>query len=346
MGARAEYKSYAEIHGQYRSLEQTLDYIGSRYGEIRDFFGAGNGDIVYTACGSSYWMGLSANLSMRLKTGRKTDAVKAGDVLLNGALYGAYADPLFVCPSRSGKTSEVIMALDILKKTYPNSKAMIITGDPNSPLAEKAGYKLFLPWAVERSICQTGFFSNLYLANVLIAEAAAGKTELFDDARRYLRNAPPLYKKHEETAREIAAKRPLSVVCLGGGRLYGVCVEGAYVVIEMAEMNANYYHLMEYRHGPIVTADRDTHVFILSSGSDGAFEKGIAADAAKAGASVHTVSCGGPDGEFDFSLEGDYPGEITALHYIYCMQSLAFSLSVARGRDPDSPGSLTSHIEL
>ena len=38
------------------------------------------------------------------------------------------------------------------------------------------------------------------------------------------------------------------------------------IVTEMAEQPANYYQLLEYRHGPIVAAGKNTVVFI--SGRD------------------------------------------------------------------------------
>jgi glucosamine 6-phosphate synthetase-like amidotransferase/phosphosugar isomerase protein len=46
------------------------------------------------------------------------------------------------------------------------------------------------------------------------------------------------------------------------------------------------------------------------------------------------------------SLDHQYSKEIVALHYVFCMQSVAFHYSVRRGKNPDRPGNLVPYIEL
>jgi len=293
-------------------------------------------------------MSLSACTTMQVRTGRHAFAVKAGDALLCGGDYkGIYQNPIFICPSRYGKTTEVLKAIGIMKAMYPESTVLAITEYADTPLEAMADLTLRIPWAAEESVCQTRSFSNLYLAAILMADIVAGRTALFEGARRYLDAAPGLYAKHEPMAAGIAASMPGSIVSLGCGLQYGVCIEGAYIVLEMAEFNANYYQLLEYRHGPIVTADKNTCVFILSRGGAEAYERKLAEDVEKTGAAVYVIACGQPDDvRSTFALGDAYPDEITALHYVFCMQSLAFHLSLARGRNPDSPGSLVPFIEI
>ena len=335
---KENYLSYGEIHTQYDSLKQTVDYMEARQNETADFF-KGNNDIVFLACGSSYWMSLSAHMSMRIKTGRRCYAVKAGDIVLCGEEYaGCFNDPVFICPSRSGRTGEVLKAISILKKEYPAARILSITGCENSPLVEMSNLVLPLPWSKEESVCQTKSFSNLYLASVLLAETLSGSEKLFNEARRFLKNAPEIYAAGEKKFAAAAEKKPNSIVCLGSGSLYGVCIEGAYIVIEAAEFNANYYHLMEYRHGPIVTANSNTVVFMLSMRGDDMYEKQLEADVKKTGAVIYSVS--------DFNLDNAYSKEFAALHYIFCLQSFAFHLSLKLGNNPDSPGSLSPYITI
>ena len=340
------YMSFHEIHKQYESLSQTLSYIDGNRDSLAGF--NGYGDIVFVACGSSYWMSLSASVTMHSRTGRRSYAVKAGDVMLSPGDYkGRYDKPVFICPSRSGRTTEVLRALEILRGLYPGAKALSIVEHENTLLESVSDYRLMLPWANEQSVCQTRSFSNLYLASLLIIDIWSGGNIIADSAARYFKAAPNLYERHRKRVAEIAAGKPRSIVCLSYGRYYGVCIEGAYIVIEMAEQNSNYYQLLEYRHGPIVTAGTDTAVFILSAGGNEKYESSIAREAEKTGAKVYSAACKANEyGADTFSLEGEYPGEIVAMHFVFCLQSFAFYLSLENGKNPDSPGELTPFIEL
>lgn len=344
----ANYKSYGEIHLQNSALEQTLALVRENREAIRAFF-APCREVVFLASGSSYWLSLSAHLSFRVKTGRRTCALKAGDVLLSpGEHAGQFDAPVFVCPSRSGRTSEVLRALEALKGMYPGARVLAMVEYPGSPLEQVADLALFLPWGNEESVCQTRSFSSLYLASVAMAAVVGEDDAFMAAATRYLKAAPELYRRHEaDIAALLDAGTPASIVCLGSGRQYGVCIEGAYIVIEMAQFNTNYYQLLEYRHGPIVTAGAGTLVFILSAPGCEEHERGLARQVAAAGARVCVVAGQAPGyGSTAFLLQGEYPHELVALHYVFCLQSLAFQLSLRLGNNPDSPGNLIPYIEL
>jgi fructoselysine-6-P-deglycase FrlB-like protein len=123
-----------------------------------------------------------------------------------------------------------------------------------------------------------------------------------------------------------------------------VTIEGAYIAIEMAQFDANYYQLLEYRHGPIVTAKPGTAVFICSGGHS-EHERKIAAEIRAAGAKVYAVVPSEVDwADYAFSLDGNYEKEIVALHFAFVMQSFAYHFAVSRGNNPDSPGNLVPYI--
>ena len=345
-----QYLSHEEIHGQYISLGQTLDYILDNKAQIVDFFSGGNntGDIVFVACGSSYWMSLSAHKTMKLKTGCRSYAVTASEVVLCPEEFrGSYDNPVFVCPSRSGLTQELLDAVDVLKSMYPGSRVMSIVEYPDNKLALKSDLTLNISWANERSVCQTRSFSNLYTACIAIA-AVLGDDEAFvENLREYLKNAASLYLKHETVIREIAASGAVkSLVTIGSGVQYGVAVEGAYIVIEMAQFDANYFQLLEYRHGPIVTAALGTVVFICSGElTAAAHERKIAKEIHEAGAKVYAVTLSAADwADYAFSMGGNYEKEIIALHFVFIMQSFAYHFALSCGKDPDKPGNLVPYI--
>ena len=340
-----QYLSHEEIHKKYISLEQTLDYILENKILIHDFFSE-IGDIVFVACGSSYWMSLSAHKTMKMKTGRRAYAVKAGEVILCPEEFkGLYDNPVFVCPSRSGRTRELLDAADILKSLYPGSRVLSVVEYTDNQLGTKSDMTLNISWANEKSVCQTRSFSSLYTACITIAAILGGDWAFIENVKKYIQNAPLLYLKHEAAAREIAdASKVNSLVTLGNGLQYGITVEGAYIVVEMAQFNANYFQILEYRHGPIVTARPGTSVFICSGGNE-EHERKIAGEIRAAGAKVYTVTPFDVDWvDYAFSMDGFYEKEIIALHFAFVMQSFAYHFAVSLGRDPDNPGNLVRYI--
>jgi fructoselysine-6-P-deglycase FrlB-like protein len=340
--------SHEEIHSQYIQLKKTLGYITENKTRIADFFSGGGstGDIVFVACGSSYWMSLSAHKTMRLKTKRRAYSVKASEVVLCPEEFlGAYDNPVFVCPSRSGRTKELLDAVDILKSMYPESRVLSVVGYAENELAPKSELTLNIDWANEKSVCQTRTFSNLYMACITIAAIAGGDLVLVENLKKYLKAAPELYLKHEAKIQELAdASKVNSLVTLGSGLQYGVTIEGAYIVIEMAQFDANYFQLLEYRHGPIVTSTPGTVVFLCSAGYAN-HERKIAEEIKAAGANVYAVAPSGAEwADYAFSLEGDYEKEITALHFAFVMQSFAYYFALSHSKDPDNPGNLVPYI--
>ena len=341
----AEYLSYEEIHRQYVSLRQTLDYMLENAGRLINFFRE-EGDIVFVGSGSSYWMSLSAHRTMKLKTGRRTYAVKAGDVVLCPDEYkGLYDNPFFICPSRSGRTRDLLDAMDVFKKAYPGAKILSIVEYTENELEGKSDLCININWANEKSLCQTRSFSNLYLASITLAAIIGGDNAFMEMLKKYLASAPELYASHEAHIRKLSDPRAVnSVVTLGGGLQYGVVIEGAYIVIEMAEFSSNYYQLLEYRHGPIVTGGQGTAVFICT-GLPEDYERKAAEEIRKTGAKVYAVASKHLDwADYTFSLNGGYCREILALHFAFVMQSFAHHFSIARNKNPDSPGDLVPYI--
>ena len=341
-----KYHSHDEIHLQYTSIRQTAEYIFNNNSIIKDFF-AEPGDVVFVACGSSYWMSLSAHKTMHLFTDRRTFAVKAGDIVMCPEEYTSqYENPVILCPSRSGRTKECLDAIDILQKAYPGCRVLSVVEYKENELSKKSDLTLYISWANETSVCQTRSFSNLYAAFITMAAVIGNKKEFAEQFKLYLNNAPLLYTKHESKIQALADPESVtSLVTLGSGLQYGVVVEGAYIVIEMAEFASNYYQLLEYRHGPIVTSDKNTAVFICSGGQTPEIEAKMAADIRETGAKVYAVACSDEHwADYTFSLEGGYVKELVALHFVFILQSFAHHFSIARGKNPDSPGNLVPFI--
>jgi fructoselysine-6-P-deglycase FrlB-like protein len=341
------YLSYEEIHSQHRAHVKTVDYLLQNGKRIADFF-ALSGDVVFIGCGSSYWNSLSAYKTMRLFTGIRSYAVKAADVLICPEEFkDLYSDPVFICPSRSGLTKELLGAVKILKSLYPRGRVVSITEYEDNKLAGISDLNFNTSWAKESSVCQTRSMANLYTAAVTMAAIIGQKYDFIEGLKRYLTIAPELYSEHESFIKTITDPANIdAVTCLGTGLQFGITIAGAYIVIEMAEFNANYFQLLEYRHGPIVTAGEKTAVFICSSDQSAGYEKKLAGEIRETGARVFAVTpVNRTWADHSFCIGGGFDKEITALHFAFVLQSFAFHFSVARGKNPDNPGKLVQYID-
>lgn len=343
------YESREEILKRSDAFQQTTRVVLDSEVEIRGFFQAHGGDVVLVACGSSYWASLSAHKTLKLALRRSVYAVKAGDVLMNPEEHArAYTDPVLVVPSRSGSTTEQLEAIRIFRESYGTVPVLSIVVYDNTPLESLSDLCLSIPWANEVSVCQTRSFSCLYLALILIAG-------LYDDALkqgmlRFLEVSEFLAQRDFPKVEALVSHSTSQprLIAIGSGRQYGVTIEGAYICVEMAQLPASYYTVTELRHGPVVTVNEHTVVVVCSMGTPLAIEEQMAREAKAQGAYILAVVSEGSFSGADtlFSLDGPYPPEAVALHYVFVMQAYAHFMAIARGLDPDRPGNLVRFIQL
>jgi fructoselysine-6-P-deglycase FrlB-like protein len=346
------HKSFDEIFGQGTALAQTLSATLKRKEEIKNFFlNADFDEIVFVACGSSYWASMSACMTMQEMIGKPCSMVKSGDMVMNKKFYQKkYRKPLIISPSRSGATSETLIALTMLKESY-DGKIFSIVEYEDSPILDISDFTIELPWANEISICQTRSFSCLYLCMVLVA-AILGKDEsLIADLRRYIND----FTQHSENAQNQIRKILEefkgwdSLVALGNGRQYGTVVEGAYINIEMAQIPAHYYTTLEWRHGPIVISKPNYLVAITSGIREArALEENMAAETRETGAKVFSISGSDDFAQKDYgvSLGWEARQETVALFSVMVMQGIAYHQAIHREVNPDKPGNLASWIAI
>lgn len=344
-----KYESYSEVHRQSSQLTATYEKVLSAKEELHAFF-EGSGDILFVASGSSYWASLSAAATMRLMTGRRCCAYKSGEIVLKPDEYkNMHNDPVLVCPSRSGSTTEQTDAARILKSHYPALKILSVVEYENSELEKMSDLFIGIPWACEKSVCQTRSFSCLYLAMITAAGIIAGNDGFLSEIRSYLVMREELEKRDEVRIKDFVDGLDEfgHLVTLGCGRQYGVVIEGAYIGIEVAQIMANYYSLLEYRHGPIVTGRKSTVVSVCSDDAKFALTESVIKDAKQNGSKVIVFAPVRTSdlADLSFTLGKECSDEISALHYIYLMQSFAWHMALRLGNDPDRPGSLKQYIE-
>jgi fructoselysine-6-P-deglycase FrlB-like protein len=345
------YEAYREIYEQGESLGRSLKHIRAYEHELKAFFSAKDHDeILFIACGSSYWLSLSAAATFEDLTGVRCTALKSGDVVLGPEPYlKAHPKALIIAPSRSGTTDETLRAIRIFKEAHGN-RVLAFAEYPDSPIAGEADLVIEIPWANEIGILQTRSFANLYLLCVALAALIGDDGALLKELEVYIASFPGHARRAEAFAESIVKDFPAcsSLVCLGHGRQYGVVIEAAYISVEMNRFPAFYYGTLEFRHGPIVICDPSFLVAIFSWGAGRDHEEKMASEIRGRGAKVLAISDMGDFQNADFRLgmgQGHRP-EVLALFGIMVMQGFAYHMTLRDGGNPDKPKDLVPWISL
>jgi glutamine---fructose-6-phosphate transaminase (isomerizing) len=338
------HQSYQEIRFGYQSMKHTYDYILNNKEWIFAPFLDRN-DIVFLGCGASYWASVSGAAIMQKKLGKKITLLKAADVVMSEEGYKyLYDSPLFIVPSRSGQSKETVLAINILKKAYPDHRVLSITMFEDNPLMKMSDVPLYLPWSEEISVCSTRSFNNIYLTMLLMAMILKG--EELEEFDRFFAMAETIYHHLDDQARSVvdAMENPL-ITTLGGGVQYGAVIAGAYILVEMAQWLSSFYQTLEFRHGPIVTAKKGSWIFISSLNphnhdcEDGLIKEIIAQDA--------NVVLFGRSEDLKHVINVrvvEFSDELRGSLFTTFMQLIAYHFSLKLGLNPDKPGELNRFI--
>jgi fructoselysine-6-P-deglycase FrlB-like protein len=256
--------------------------------------------VAAVGCGTSWYMAM-AYAGLRERAGHgETDAYPASE-LPAGRRYDRV-----LAITRSGTTTEV---LDLLGALPAGTRSTVLTADPGSPAAARAGHAVALPFADERSVVQTRFATT---ALVVL------RTQLGEDLGGAISDA------------EVAVHAPLpvephalgQVTFLGRGWTVGLAYEAALKCREAATFWSEAYPAMEYRHGPIAIAAPGRAVWLL-----GEVPPRLRSDVEATGAMfVHS--------------------RLDPLTDLILAQRLAVALAAHRRVDPDAPRHLARSVVL
>lgn len=344
--------TYSEIKQQYAALQQTYDYMQSKRAEIVAFVrGLQTSSVTFVGCGSSYCLSESAAFSVRLRAGIPASALAGGDLMLNPQRYRSLMEEtLIIAPSRSGSTSEVVEAVNLIRE-YKHVPVLALSCVAGSPLSQKADFTLELPWAFDNSVCQTRTVSNLYTANLMIAAFLGEDEKLLNDLAAAIRQGEAYMERVENAIRLAADFEWSNAVLLADGELQGIAAEGAIALTEIAKVQAHSFHLLDVRHGPMVTVGPDTLVIALLTADGTVHQQKLMKDIKSRGATViayadragivdqETVDLAVVSGaELDIAVQG--------IPFIFIPQIVALTKAERLGINPDSPDGLTAWVKL
>jgi len=345
--------TYSEVKQQYAALQQTYDYMMSKREEIVSFVrGQSVTSITYAGCGSSYTLSLSAAFSTRVRARMAANALAGGDLMLNVELYRPMLEhTLLVAPSRSGSTSEVIESLRLIKEAGLNVPVISLSCVEGSPLSQQADVALELPWAFDHSVCQTRTVTNLYTANLMIAAFLGNDETLLADIAKAIQHGEAYMERVEGLIREAVSFDWKSAVVLADGELQGLAAEGAIALTEIARAQARSFHLLDVRHGPMVTVGPDTLVIAAITGAGSKHQANLMRDIKEKGATIVAFADRAdaiPSEHVDCAIVAETELDVAAqgIPFIFIPQIAALDSAERQGVDPDKPDGLVAWVKL
>jgi len=339
--------THNEMRDTFNALEKTKNYIEEHWAIIEGFF-KGKNRIVFIGCGSSYSNAKSYAMICNMYTDVPAVALAAGDLLLHAERYKNIIDgSALIFISRSGRTSELIIALDAVKaQGYNVTTASFISAD-DTPLGEKSDLVLSTPWAYDESVCQTRCVTNAYFMAAYIVAKITGNKSVLADLCLVIAEGPTFMDNAEALAIKQAVKPWTHAVVLADAELEGVAEEGALVFKEVCQLPSSYHHILDVRHGPMVLIGKETLV-LTALGTSNELELNLIRDLKAKGADIIAFS------DVFAELEGiryscfNRPLSHIAkgVPFIILCQMIAYYKSKETGADPDKPTGLDPWIAL
>jgi Predicted phosphosugar isomerases len=341
--------TYGEIKEQYRSIKQTKTYLDEQMEKISQQLQMERyTSLIVLGCGSSYSLAKSLARIANMRTGFPATALPAGDVMLHASRYTrSFENALVLVVSRSGSTSEILLAIEALKEQNCHFTIASLTCMEESRLSKLSDMNLDMPWAYDSSVCQTRTVSCLYYAFTYILANLTNDDELLNDLDAVIARGDEYLEEINPFLEKYASKSWSHVIVLGDAELCGLAEEGALAFKEICQLPSNHYHLLDSRHGPAVLINENTLILAVLGPNNG-YEKDFLADMAKK--TSHIIAFTDQPLEIDSVQVMPYHSEIShiakGLPFILICQLLSYHKAINRGTNPDAPTGLDAWISL
>ncbi len=296
------------IEQDIRSIPTILHQTHVRIDERRDaLMPLLDGPVAFLGCGSSYCVCMALAALYEQERRAPGQAIIASDYLPRPTW-------MHVAISRTGETTELVTAMQRIHQV--GGRCLLLVGEQGSPAEAHADSVLTLEFAPEQGVIQTRFVVAATQALRLLI--AAGR--------------PSLDALPEQMEQALATFDPAPlikfdhVVFLGRGWCYGLASAAALNLQETALMVPEAHQTLDYRHGPIASADERTLVWCLDPLDDAA-SAAVINDVRRTGATLQWTA-------------------VDPLIAVAQAQLCALHKARARGVDPMAPRNLSRAIIL
>lgn len=340
----------AEILDTPNALAKTCEYFAENTGMISAFFERHTQrKFTVLGCGSSYMLAKSTAAVFASFPDTAANAIPAGDYIADPQFWEhTVAGSIVVMLSRSGRTSEMVWAAQKIKQTLA-CPIISINAELNNDITPMSDLELSLPWAHDNSVCQTRTVTNLYAAMLLLAARYSGDSGLWDSVLSAAAANRGFQEKYRPVLEALAAKDWTNTVILADGPVCGIAEEGALAFTEICMLPGRYFHLLDYRHGPIVISGEKTLTLMLLRPGETQLQGAMVRDVLSHGGTIVTVSEQAENvygATAHVQIEGIERFSAWGIPFIYLAQMTALLKSLALGCNPDQPKGLDAYISL
>lgn len=331
------YHTYNEIKTQTDAWAQALDVV-----RAASLPNAGDYDqVIFTGCGSTYYLSLAAAALYQQLTGRGARAVPGGELLLNSGTALTEQKTLLVAISRSGTTTETIKAVEKFKAERRGE--VLVISNYDEVLSRFADVNILIPKGQEQSVAQTRSFASMYVAATAIAAKMAGREDWVEAMKALPVVGQAVIDKYESFAKELGENLNFDrFYFLGSGIRYGLACEVNLKMKEMTLTHSEPFHFLEFRHGPMSMINENAVVVGMLSDANWIHEARVLEEMRALGGTVAALG----EAEADVSFQSNIPEEARGVLYLPVLQLMAFYRSLAKGLNPDRPNNLTAVVKL
>ncbi len=332
------YHTYNEIKSQTEAWAQALDVVHASH-----LPKAGDYDMVlFTGCGSTYYLSLAAAALYQELTGRAARAVPAGELLLNSqTVVRDNISHLLVAISRSGTTTETVKAVEKFKNEKRGD--VVVITNYAEVLSRSADVNIVIDKGQEESVAQTRSFASMYVAVTAFCAQMAGRGDLVEALKPLPVIGKLVMSKYEAYAKSLGENLNFDrFYFLGSGLRYGLACEVNLKMKEMTLTHSEPFHFLEFRHGPMSMVNAQAVVVGMLSDSNRIHEMKVLSEMKMLGGTVASLG----ESEADVCIESGIPESIRSVLYLPVLQLMAFYRSLAKGLNPDRPTNLTAVVKL
>jgi len=348
MNQNDENFTYNEIMSQSSSWKATLDGASKQSVEFLEWIRKPRPEVVFTGCGSTYYLSMVAASIWRTIVGVPTDAMPGSELWLYTDL--AYLKPasLLVAISRSGETTETLKAL-LRYRASVKGDTLALTCYAGSEITHHVDQVQLTHLADERSVAQTRSFTSMLVLTQFLAGLTAEKQDYIESLQKLPGVCEKVLSTYEGLARELGNDLEMDqVILLGSGINYGIACEAMLKMKEMSLTSSQAFHFMEFRHGPKSIVTPNTLIIGLVNDLAQDQELKVLEEMKALGARILVLTDKPERAGFDFSVElhSGVPSISRAPLFLPVLQLIAYYRAKRKGLNPDQPKNLSSVVRL
>lgn len=342
--------TYDEIQNQATAWRRTIPSVIDQWEYIRDtLLLPPETHFLFVGSGTSFYLAQAAAQSFQEITGHVSHPVPSSEIFLTPAstIPGDVPVVAFVI-SRSGSTSEAVMAADYLGRHCPNVDVVGLTCNMETELEGRSRHAITLPHASEQSVVMTQSFTSMLLALQVIAGLIATDNGLLDEFGKLpdllTESMPAMQEFAERVGDDLSQEQ---YIYLGLGAYRGLAAEATLKLKEMTQTPCEAYNPLEFRHGPISIVSPGTTAVLLEGLRERTYLPDLEADVKGHGARVAVLSpYVSPHADVALDLPEGLSDIGRCLLYLPPLQLIAYFRARALGLNPDEPRYLAQVVVL